>query len=64
MAAYRQFIQWTYSRLGRGTRKVIPSFVVAAIHHDFPEGDGVYTVFKLAELYLTSTLFIPQNLFP
>ena len=23
LAAYRQFIHWTYSRLGRGIRKVI-----------------------------------------
>ena len=50
MAAYRQFIHWTYSRLGRGIRRVIPSCVVAAVRREFPEADGVYTGFKLAEL--------------
>ena len=48
--AYSQFIHWTYSRLCRGTRKVIPSCVAAAVRHEFPEADGVYTVFKMAEL--------------
>ena len=50
LAAYRQFIHWTYSRLGRGIRKVVPSCVVAALRHEFPEADGIYTGFKLAEL--------------
>ena len=50
MAAYRQFIHWTYSRLGRGIRRIIPSCVVAAVRCEFPEADGVYTGFKLAEL--------------
>ena len=50
LAAYRQFIHWTYSRLGRGIRRVIPSCVVAAVRREFPEADGVYTGFKLAEL--------------
>ena len=50
LAAYRQFVHWTYSRLGRGIRKVIPSCVVAAVRHEFPEADGIYTGFKLAEL--------------
>ena len=50
LVAYRQFIHWTYSRLGRGMRRVIPSCVVAAVRHEFPEADGVYTGFKLAEL--------------
>ena len=47
LAAYRQFIHW---RLGRGVHRVIPSCVVAAVRHEFPEDDGVYTGFKLAEL--------------
>ena len=50
LAACRQFVHWTYSRLGRGIHKVIPSCVVAAVHHEFPEADGIYTGFKLAEL--------------
>ena len=48
--AYRQFIHWAYSRLGRGIHKVIPSCIVAAVHHEFLEADGIYTGFKLAEL--------------
>ena len=50
LAAYRQCIHWTYSRLGRGIRKVFPSCFVAAVRHEFPEADGIYTGFKLAEL--------------
>ena len=50
LAAYRQFIHWTYSRLGRGIHRVIPSCVVAAVRHEFPELDGVYTGFRQAEL--------------
>ena len=50
LAAYRQFIHWTYSRLGRGIRKVIPSCVVAAVRYEFPDPDGTYIGFKLAEL--------------
>ena len=50
LAAYRQFIHWTYCRLGRGICRVTPSCVVAAVHREFPEADGVYTGFKLAEL--------------
>ena len=49
LAAYRQFIHWTYNRLGRGVCRVIPSCVVAAVRHEFPEDDGVYTGFKFAE---------------
>ena len=36
--------------MGRGIRRVIPSCVVAAVRREFPEADGVYTGFKLAEL--------------
>ena len=46
MAAYRKFIHWTYNRVGRGICKVIPYYVV----DEFPEDNGVYTGFKLAEL--------------
>ena len=48
--AYRKFIHWTYSRLGRRIHKVIPSSVIVAVHHEFPEADGIYTGFRLAEL--------------
>ena len=52
LAANRQFIHWTCSRLGRGTCRVVPSCIVAAVCHEIPEADGVYTGFKLAELYI------------
>ena len=41
---------WSYSSVGRGTRRVIPSCVVAAVCHGFLETEGVHTGFKLAEL--------------
>ena len=47
LAAYRQFIYWTHSRLGKGIRKVIPSCIVLAIRQEFPEADNVYTGFKI-----------------
>ena len=34
---YRQFFHWTYSRMDRGIRKVIPSCVIAAVRHEFFE---------------------------
>jgi len=50
MAAYRQFIYWTYHRLGRGIHKVIPSCVVLAICKEFSEPSNIYTRFKIADL--------------
>ena len=47
VAAYRKFIHWTYNRVGKGICKVIPYYVVV---DEFPEDNGVYTGFKLAEL--------------
>ena len=41
LAAYRQFIYWTHNKLGKEIRKVIPSCVVVAIRHVFPESDNV-----------------------
>ena len=46
LAAHRQFIYWTHNKLGKGIWKVIPSCVVLAIRHEFPEADNVYTGFK------------------
>ena len=50
LAAYRQFIHWTYNRLGRGVRKVLPSCVVNTICQEFPEEGGIYTGFRIADL--------------
>ena len=47
LAAYRQFIYWTRNKLGKGIQKVIPSCVVVAIRHEFPEADNVYTGLKI-----------------
>jgi len=47
LAAYRQFINWTHSKLGKGIRKVIPSCAVVAIQHEFPEPENTYTGFKI-----------------
>ena len=54
LAAYRQFIHWTYSRLGRGIRRVIPACVVTAAHHELPESDGVYTGWQSCSLTLVT----------
>ena len=50
MAAYKQFIYWTYHRLERGICKVIPSCVVLAIHKEFPEPSNIYTGLKIPDL--------------
>ncbi|XP_060085557.1 P2X purinoceptor 7-like [Ylistrum balloti] len=36
LVAYRRFIRWTWKRLGKKNRKVIPACAVAAIHRAFP----------------------------
>ena len=49
LAGYRQFTWWTYNRLGKGNRRVIPSCVVASIRRNDPDAAGNYTGFKDAE---------------
>ena len=44
--AYRQYIRFIYSRLGRFVRKVIPACVVAHIRYTWPEPNGNYVGFK------------------
>ena len=44
-AAYRQFSWFTYTKLGRYVRRIIPSCVVTKIRDAFPEANGVYTNF-------------------
>jgi len=46
LAAYRRFTWWTYNRLGKGNRPVIPSCVAWAIQREYPEESGNYTGFK------------------
>ena len=45
-AAYRQYIIWQYTYLGRGNRKVIPSCMALAIRNCYPAPDGQYLGFK------------------
>ena len=44
-AAYRQLSWFTYTKLGRYVRRIIPSCVVNIIRQTFPEPDGSYTNF-------------------
>lgn len=48
-AAYRLFTYWVHDKLGKGVRKVIPSCAVLKIRERFPDPQGVYTGFKLAD---------------
>ena len=45
-AAYRQYILWKEGHLGRGNRKIIPSYVVWSIRNRYPAPDGQYLGFK------------------
>ena len=38
-AAYKQFIGWNFQYLGKGNKRVIPSFVVWSIRKLFAEAD-------------------------
>ena len=45
-AAYRQYALWTYGKLGRGNRRVIPACVVRMIRAAYPAPDGRYMGFR------------------
>ena len=48
--------------MGRGPCRVIPSYVLAAVRHEFPEADDVYAGFKLAELVAYSYTTYAANI--
>lgn len=48
--AYRQFMSWTYRKLGEGQRKVILSCVVWKISDKYLESSGQYVGFHHGRL--------------
>ena len=50
LAAYRQFTYWIYGKLGKKNRIPIPSCVVKAVRHQYPEEDGIYEGYHEARL--------------
>lgn len=50
-AAYKQYIYWIYSRLGKHVRRVIPSCVVWNIRRKYPSEDGNYVPFKFSRYF-------------
>ena len=45
-AAYRQYILDRYGYLGKGNRKVCPSYVVKTVRRHYPSQTGVYMGFR------------------
>ena len=44
-AGYKQYMWWVQNSLGKGVRKVIPSYVVWEIRNNFPSKDRKYIQF-------------------
>ena len=45
-AAYRQYILWKYGKLGKGNRRVCPSWGVRLVRQTYPSSDGEYMGFR------------------
>jgi len=45
-AGYRQYAMWTYGKLGRGNRRVLPACVVLMIRRAYPAPDGRYMGYR------------------
>lgn len=49
-AAYKQFVWWVFQRLGKGNRRVLPSCVIWQIRGNFPQTDGMYTLYSEGQI--------------